>query len=102
MEDYKKYVKKGLWTKFSKFCEMNSKDFYSSGIMTTAHMVMEYLAEGNSPKESWKRGMENNPGHSGMSAAATAVTIANYSIKGDEFKEWCKKEDIVMVNWGDK
>ena len=114
-KEYKKYVKKELWTKFKKHCELNSLDFYSSGCILTAHLVMEYLmqhepygevgeirADKVTPKEAWERAIEQTSYHSGMSAAMTATIIAKYSPRGDEFKKWCIKDDVVMVNWGNK
>jgi hypothetical protein len=97
--EYRKYVKKKLWKQFEKDCKINSMDFYGSGVITTAHIVMKALHEGDSPKQAWASGMEQSPGHSGMSAAMVAVVVAKYSPRGGEFKKWCKKTDQVMVNW---
>ena len=96
------------WKEYEKYCEINSKDFYSSGIIASAHLIMEKLSypqKGDilkhkkmSCKEAWECGIKG-PGHSGMSAAAVAITIFNFSPRGEEFRKWCKKEDIVMVDW---
>lgn len=108
MKDYKKYVKKELWKDFEKHCKINSLDFYSCGCILSAHLVMQNLSypqkddivkhKKMSCKESWEAGIKE-VGHSGMSAAATAIIIARYSPRGNEFKKWCEKNDIVMVNW---
>lgn len=111
---YKNYVKPELIKEFEKMCRKNSLDFYSSGCMTSAHIIMHDLMKHThvienkmygriehkkvSPKEAWESGMRNT-GHSGASAAMTALTVAKFSLRGDEFKEWCKKENIVMVKW---
>lgn len=107
--DFKSYVKPSLYKEFEKLCEANSKDFYSSGCITTAHIVMSDLMghtfEGAfrekkvTPKEAWENGMEQCAGHSGMSAVMTATIIAKYSPRGDEFKNWCIKDNVVMVDW---
>ena len=107
------YVKKGKWKKFTEVCEKNSLDFYSCGCILTAHLVMEKLMEHkergplkskkSTPKEAWEYAMKQTPYHSGMSAAMTAIIIVEYSPRGEEFKEWCIKDDVVVVNWkGDK
>lgn len=110
MKDYQRYVKKGLWKDFEKMCKINSTDFYSSGCVTSTHIILEklsYLQKDDilkrkkmSCKEAWELGIKNY-GHSGMSAAITATIVYKYSPRGEEFKKWCKKNDIVMVDWGD-
>ena len=40
--------------------------------------------------------------HSGMSASMAATMVARYSPRGGEFVKWCKKDDVVMVNWNSK
>ena len=112
MKDYQKYVKKELWKEFEKQCKKNSLDFYSCGCILTAHLVMEDLVGHKlkgickekkvTPKEAWESAMSQTDYHSGFSAAITATIIAKYSPRGDEFKNWCKKDDIVMVNWDKK
>ena len=109
--ELKEYVKPNLVKKFEKFCEKNSKDFYSCGCILTAHIVMKALMRHKdkeiglfkpiklTPKESWEKGMRVCPEHSGASAAVTATIIARYSPRGEEFKKWCIKDDVVMVNW---
>ena len=111
MKDYKKYVKKELWKQFEKQCKVNSLDFYSSGIVTSTHIVMENLMAHTfkgvwkkkkvSVKEAWEEGIKNH-GHSGMSAAITATIIAKYSPRGEEFKKWCIKDNVVMVDWSEE
>ena len=106
---YKNYVKPELIKEFEKMCESNSKDFYSSGCVTTAHIVMNDLMAHTykgvwkhkkiGPKDAWQGAMNSHPGHSGMSAAITATIIAKYSPRGEEFKKWCIKTDAVMVDW---
>ena len=106
---YKDYVKKEMIEKFEKHCKVNCLDFYSCGCVLTAHLVlkdlMRHTFEGPikedkcSPKEAWDNAMEETPYHSGYSAGTTAIIVAVYSPRGDEFKEWCKKENIVMVKW---
>ena len=106
------YVKPELVKEFKKLCAMNSTDSYSSGCITSALTTMEELMEHKfkskwktkkcTPKEAWDAGMNAVPGHSCMSAAGTATIIAKYSPRGKEFKNWCKKNDIVMVNWNGK
>jgi len=105
---YKDYIKKELFRDFVKTCNANSKDFYGSGCISTAHCVMESLMAHTykdvwkepkvTPKEAWDKAMETS-GHSGMSAAITATIIARFSPRGEEFKKWCIKDDVVMVNW---
>ena len=109
MKDYKKYVKKKLWREFKKMCKNNSLDFYSSGCVLTAHLVMQDLMAHTfkgvwkmkkiTPKEAWESAMKQTDYHSGMSAAVTATIIERYSPRGEEFKKWCIKDDVVMVNW---
>ena len=106
------YIKPELVKEFKKFAAMNSTDFYSSGCVTSALLIMEELMEHKfhskwktkkcTPKEAWDAGMHAVPGHSGMSAAMVAVTVAKYSPRGKEFENWCKKNDVVMVNWNGK
>lgn len=107
--EYKEYVKLGLIKEFEKMCKKNSLDFYSSGCVLTAHLVMEDLMKHKvkgelkekkvSVEEAWFDAMDQNGYHSGMSAAITATIIARFSPRGEEFKRWCKKNDVVMVNW---
>jgi hypothetical protein len=109
MCDYKKYVKPSLHKEFVKLCRMNCLDFYGSGIITTAHLVMEDLMEHIndhdyrkkkcSPKEAWENAMEQIPIHSGYSASVVAVIVARFSQRGKEFKDWCKRKKVVDVNW---
>ncbi len=97
-KEYKKYVKKELWTKFKKHCEANSLDFYGCGCVLTAHLVMEDLmqhepdrevrAKKVTPKEAWASAMEQTPYHSGFSAGCTAQIIIHFSPRGEEFKKW--------------
>lgn len=106
---YKNYVKKNLIKQFEKQCKKNCLDFYSCGCILTAHLVMKDLMQHKekdpickkkiNPKEAWEHSMKETPYHSGMSAAMTAVMIAKYSLRGDEFREWCIKDDVVMVKW---
>jgi hypothetical protein len=98
--DCKNYVKLDLLADFKKMCEINSKDFYSCGCVQSAHLCMIQLVKGDTPKEAWEHCMKD-AGHSGMSAAITATIIAKYSLRGDEFKKWCIKDDVVMVDWKD-
>ncbi len=105
---YKQYVKKDLWKDFVKMCRINSRDFYSAGCVTTAHLVMKDLMKHTYkgvwkerkviPKVAWNDAMRQSS-HSGMSAAITATIIAKFSPRGKEFRDWCIKEDIVMVDW---
>ena len=111
---YKEYVKPELIEEFEKHCKINSLDFYSSGCITSAHIIMRVLMEHThviknerygtimhkkvSPKEAWESGMRNM-GHSGASASMVAMIVARFSPRGEEFKEWCKKDDVVMVKW---
>ena len=100
MTEYKKYVKKEYHKEFIKICEKNSHDFYSCGCILTAHLVLQNLMEDNTtPKQAWNNAMEQTPYHSGMSASMVAIMVAKYSPRGDEFKKWCKKDDVVMVDW---
>ena len=108
-KDYQKYVKEKLWKEFEEHCKMNSLDFYSCGCVLTAHLVMESLmqhekykdekigeacirADKVTPKEAWKSAMEQTSYHSGFSATCTAQIIVRFSPRGEEFKEWWKKE----------
>jgi hypothetical protein len=106
---YKDYVKKGKWKTFVDTCHKNSIDFYGCGTVLTAHLVMRNLMKHKfkgvwrepkqTPKEAWELAFKETPFHSGMSAACVAVMVARYSPRGDEFKEWCKLNDVVMVAW---
>jgi hypothetical protein len=106
---YKDYIKKELEKEFKEICHKNSLDFYSCGCLLTAHLVMNDLMahtyEGVwkqdkcTPKEAWENAFKQFDGHSGMSAAMTATIIAKYSPRGEEFKAWCKKDEVVMVKW---
>lgn len=109
---YKDYVKPELIKKFERVCKLNSTDSYSSGIMTTAHIIMENLMSHTydkiwkkkkpTPKQSWELGMQQNPHHSGMSASMVAVIVYEFSPRGEEFRKWCMKDDVVMVNWKER
>ncbi len=109
MVNYKNYVKKGLWNDFVKMCHNNSLEFYGCSCVLTAHLVMQDLMQHTykgiwkepecTPKEAWKSAFKQFGGHSGMSAAMTATIIAKYSPRGKEFVDWCKKDEVVMVNW---
>jgi len=109
---YKDYVKKSLWEDFVKQCHKNSLDFYSCGCILTAHLVMKDLMchtytdvwkeDKVTVKEAWYSGMDQTPYHSCMSASITATIIAKYSPRGEEFAEWCQKDDVVMVDWKGK
>lgn len=94
----KKCIKKSLWGDFEIASETN-KDFYGKGIVDTALVVMKALYKGKSPKDAWNFGMSKHPGHSGMSAAYTAIMVSKYSVHGDKFRKWCIMDDAVMVNW---
>jgi hypothetical protein len=106
---YKNYVKKGMWKAFEKVCKSNSLNFYGCGILLTVHLVMEDLMghtycgvwkmDKCTPKEAWEDAFEQFDGHSGMSAAIAATIIAKFSPRGEEFAAWCKKNNIVDVNW---
>ena len=108
-DSYEHYVKPELLVDFKESCHVNSTDFYSSGCVTTAHIVMKDLMQHElegiwkgdklTPKECWENGMRGNPGHSGASAAMTAIMIAKFSPRGEEFKKWCIKDDVVWVKW---
>lgn len=105
---YKNYVKPELIKDFEKHCKINCLDFYGCGCVLTAHLVMGDLMQHTfkgvwtekkvTPKEAWEDAMDCSD-HSGMSAAMTAATIAKFSPRGKEFKEWCIKDEPVMVNW---
>jgi len=108
-KEYKKYVKREVWNDFEKFCKINSTDGYSKSVLTSAKQIMKKLMqhEGNgsklkklTPKKAWEEGLGDE--HSAMSASITAVTVAQFSPRGEEFKRWCIKKDIVMVDWGEK
>ena len=111
-KSYKDYVKPELIKKFEKLCEINSKDFYSCGTILTAHLVMEALMQHTfkgiwkkdkaTSKEAWEDALKQTDYHSGMSAAITATMIAKFSPRGEEFKNWCIKDDVVMVGWEKK
>ena len=108
-KEYEKYVEKKLYKEFEKMCKINSLDFYSCGCILTAHLVLDYLMrhidtggvmeEKATPKEAWDDAMKQTDYHSGYSAAFTASIIARYSPRGEEFKKWCIKDNVVMVNW---
>lgn len=106
---YKDYVKEELWKDFVKQCKSNCLDFYSCGVVLSAHIVLEHLmkhtykgvwkGDKETPKETWEGAMEQTDFHSGASASMVAIMVARYSPRGEEFKKWCKKDDIVMVKW---
>lgn len=107
--DYKDYVKPELIKDFEKSCKINSLDFYGCGCVLTAHIVMKRLMAHTfdktwkerkcNPKTAWFEAMAVMSDHSGASAAMTAIMIARYSPRGEEFKRWCKKHDVVGVKW---
>ena len=115
-EEYKNYVKPELYDEFVEACKKNSLDFYSCGCILTAHLVLEGLMQHKiknyspvkdtekklTPKEAWESAMNQTRYHSGYSAAMTATMIAHFSPRGPEFKKWCIKDDVVMVNWDGK
>lgn len=100
--NYKDYVKKGLWSKFKKHCEINSLDFYGCGCVLTAHLVMKDLMchtfkgvwkeKKVTPKEAFESAMEQTGYHSLCSASFTASTISTFSPRGKEFQKWWNKE----------
>ena len=94
------YIKKGLEKQFKEQCNKN-KDAYGKSVIDTAKVIMERLMDKMAtPKSAWYYGLKQFPHtHSIMSAAYVAITIAQYSPRGDEFKRWCKKDDVVNVNW---
>lgn len=106
---YRDYVKRGMQKKFVELCHNNSLDFYSCGCILTAHLVLKSLMVHTfqgvwkekkcTPKQAWEGVMKQHDYHSGASAAGTAVIIAQYSPRGEEFKRWCKKSGAVMVDW---
>ena len=92
-------IKKGLVNQFQKQCDKN-KDSYGKSVMDTAKFIMDRLVDKKiTPKRAWNMGMKKFPVHSGMSAAYVAVMIFQYSPRGEEFKKWCKDNNIVEVNW---
>jgi len=108
---YRDYVKRGLHKKFVELCHNNSLDFYSCGCILTAHLVLKRLMSHTfqgfwkekkyTPKQAWDDAMQQTDYHSGASAAGTAIMVAQYSPRGEEFKQWCKKSEVVMVKWDD-
>lgn len=106
---YKDYVIKEKLEDFKKMCKKNCLDFYSCGCILTAHLVLEELmqhtypcvwrGQKTTPKDAWESAMRQTNYHSGASAAITATIVARYSPRGNEFREWCKKEKSVMVKW---
>ena len=107
-KEYKDYVKKELWKEFRSYCKKNSLDFYSCGVVLTAHLTMKYLTQHlhpfkvkrqivmkydkETPKEAWESAMKQTDYHSGFSAGCVARTIERYSPRGKEFFKWFKKE----------
>ena len=106
---YKNYVTPKLQEQFVRDCFENCLDFYSCGCILTAHLVLQTLMQHTykgvwkqkkvTPKEAWEDAMRETNYHSGASASMTAIMIARYSPRGDEFREWCKKDNPVMVKW---
>ena len=106
---YKDYVIEEKQKDFIKECETNSTDFYSCGCVFTSHLVLRSLMQHTydsiwkrpkiTPKKAWIKAMEETNYHSGASAAMTAIMIAKYSPRGNEFKDWCIKNEVVMVDW---
>ena len=111
MLEFKKYVKKELWNEFEEICKKNSLDFYSCGVILTAHLVMHNMCQSKmwkslvfqdeSPQEAWESAMKSNPYHSGASASFACQMICKYCIKGDEFRKWAKKSGQFMIKWND-
>ena len=96
------YVKKGQEKVMKNYIDKNT-DFYGGSIVNTAIFVMKKLMDKKfTPKQAWKEGMEKYNGHSGMSAAYTATMVVNLSPRGEEFKNWCIKDNVVWVDWKDK
>lgn len=106
---YHDYVKKDMLDKFVQECKCNSLDFYSCGCILTAHLVLQALMGHTfkgfwnqkrvTPKQAWESAIKETPYHSGASAAASAIIVARYSPRGEEFKQWCKKSQVVWVKW---
>ena len=104
-KDYEKYVKEELWKDFEKSCKLNCLDFYSCGVVLSAHLVMKNLMQHKikgitkkdelslelSLEEAWDSAMKETSYHSGNTAAMVAFMVYKYSTRGKEFKKWWNK-----------
>jgi hypothetical protein len=96
------YIKKGMNKVMQSWIDKN-KDSYGKSVVDTAIFIMKMLMNKKlTPKEAWDMGHKEYPVHSIMSASCCALIIANLSPRGNEFKKWCIKDDVVMVNWKGK
>jgi len=105
---YHDYVKPNMAEHFKKKCHDNSEDFYSCGILLSAHLVLKNLMQHNfkgvwkgdkmSPKEAWEDGLKD-VGHSGASASYVAIVVSHFSPRADEFVRWCMENAVVSVDW---
>lgn len=109
-KDYERYVIKEKIPKFVEYCENNCLDFYSCGIITTLHLVLRNLmlhkeigiftaTEELTPEMAWKDAIEQTPYHSGASISIVAIAVAEFSIRGEEFKKWAKKDGGFQIKW---
>lgn len=95
---FRDYVLPPKWGAFIEHCKTNALDVYSSGIITTAHLVLSklmqhtfkesYKGAKQTPEEAWGYAMKQHPGHSGYSASAVACVVIEFSPRGKEFKKW--------------
>jgi hypothetical protein len=106
---YKDYVKKDRIKDFKKMCFKNSLDFYSAGVITTAHMIMydlmrhrfkkpwrSFQGKKISCKEAHDSAFNSMQFHSGCSASCVDFIVENYSPRGLEYKRWKKRTDDEM------
>lgn len=76
-----------------------NEDPYGKSVVDTADFIMKRLMKGDSPSDAWDKGMKEFPVHSGASASYVAVSVVNFCSRGREFRDWCIKNDVVMVKW---
>lgn len=101
--DVENYVKPKLLDKFKKQCMINSKDFYSCGVIATAHLIMlnlmRHKTDGKifkqdkmTPKQAHDNAFEQHQGHSGASACAAISMAIHFSPRGEELRKWWNKQ----------
>jgi len=95
MYDWHNYVKKEFHEEFEAACKKNCLDFYSCGIILTAHMIMMELCNKKSPKEAHDIAFKNVTGHSYASASMALSMAKHFAPRGEEFYAWCKENKVI-------
>jgi hypothetical protein len=93
-------VKKELAKAWVDYATLNTKDFYSAGVVQSAVNVMEGLTKGMKPEEA--EGLVDG-GITGFMMGCVASTVTHFHPRGDEFKaywngRWGVKDAKGVVN----